>query len=40
MTGMYGYCIADRKITEHRDYSDTLDLMQQLGVIPLQRRKR
>ena len=34
MTGMYGYRIADRKIAEHRDYSDILGLMQQLGVIP------
>jgi hypothetical protein len=40
MTGMYGYCIADRKIAEHRDYSENLGPMQQLGVIPLQRRKR
>jgi hypothetical protein len=40
MTGMYGYRIADRKIAEHRDYSDNLSLMQQLGVISQQRRKR
>ncbi len=43
MTGMYGDRIADRKIAEHRDYSDNLGLMQQLGVIPpmaLRRRKR
>ena len=39
MTGMYGYRIADRKIAEHRGYSDNPGLMQ-LGVIPLQRRKR
>ncbi len=39
MTGMFGYRIADRKIAEPRGYSDNLGLMQ-LGVIPLQRRKR
>jgi uncharacterized protein YutE (UPF0331/DUF86 family) len=34
MTGMYRDRIADRKIAEHRDYSDNLSLLQQLGVIP------